>query len=70
LSSAGTSLPDHAWSREIRYAQGQPTPASRIPWLRVREVWIHAVDLGTGVTFADFPAGLAPLPLPQLPTWL
>ena len=25
-------------------------------WMRTREVMVHAVDLGTGVTFADLPA--------------
>ena len=30
-------------------------PASEIPWLRAREVWVHAVDLGRGVEFADLP---------------
>src|SRR5690606_26609569 len=24
-------------------------------WMRTREVWIHAVDLDNGATFADFP---------------
>jgi len=113
LDRAFADLPDQAWSREVRTAQGQPIPASRIPWLRVREVWIHAVDLDTGLSFADFPsdltaaliadvrqartrpgaadltavtgpapallgwlagrtdgAGLSPLPLPELATWL
>jgi maleylpyruvate isomerase len=27
-------------------------------WMRVREVWIHAVDLGNGASFRDFPAEL------------
>jgi maleylpyruvate isomerase len=58
LDRAFAELPADAWTREIRNAQGQPIPASRIPWLRVREVWIHAVDLGTGVSFAGFPADL------------
>ena len=35
--------------------QGRSIPASEIPWLRCREVGVHAVDLDTGVTFADLP---------------
>lgn len=58
LDRAIAALPAGAWTSEIRTAQGRPIPASAIPWLRVREVWIHAVDLGTGITFADFPADL------------
>ncbi|MEI4747784.1 maleylpyruvate isomerase, partial (plasmid) [Rhodococcus erythropolis] len=37
-------------------AQGRTVPATEIPWMRAREVCVHAVDLGTGVTFADLPA--------------
>ncbi|GAB2976264.1 maleylpyruvate isomerase family mycothiol-dependent enzyme [Amycolatopsis acidiphila] len=46
------------WDAGVRTAQGRLVPATEIPWLRVREVWIHLVDLGTGVTFEDFPAEL------------
>ncbi|AWW41564.1 maleylpyruvate isomerase family mycothiol-dependent enzyme [Streptomyces cadmiisoli] len=37
-------------------AQGRTIPASSIPWLRSREVWIHAYDLPGDGDFADFPA--------------
>jgi maleylpyruvate isomerase len=47
-----------AWEAEIRTAQGRLVPATEIPWMRTREVWIHAVDLGTGVGFEDFPGEL------------
>jgi maleylpyruvate isomerase len=30
-------------------------PASEIPWLRAREVAVHAVDLGVSVGFGDLP---------------
>ncbi len=32
--------------------------ATRIPWMRVREVWLHAVDLGTGLDLSDVPPDL------------
>jgi maleylpyruvate isomerase len=44
------------WQRTIRTAQGREVPATEIPWLRAREVMVHAVDLATGTTFADLPA--------------
>lgn len=47
--------PGH-WQRTIRTAQGREVPATEIPWLRAREVMVHAVDLATGTTFADLPA--------------
>jgi maleylpyruvate isomerase len=36
-------------------AQGRSIGAVEIPWLRCREVGVHAVDLDAGVTFADLP---------------
>ena len=48
-------LTDAQWRRTIRTAQGREVPATEIPWLRAREVMVHAVDLATGSTFADLP---------------
>jgi maleylpyruvate isomerase len=55
LSSAMGELTDEQWQARVRTAQGRDVPATEIPWMRSREVMIHAVDLGTGVTFADLP---------------
>lgn len=41
----------------VRTAQGRTVPAAEVPWMRAREVMVHAVDLGTGTTFADLPEG-------------
>lgn len=48
-------LPDTAWGAEVRTAQGRLVPATETAWMRSREVWIHAVDLGGGGGFEDFP---------------
>ncbi|EMY32232.1 mycothiol-dependent maleylpyruvate isomerase [Arthrobacter crystallopoietes BAB-32] len=56
LAAAWQAAPPEAWSREVRNAQGRMIPASKTVWMRTREVWIHAVDLGSGATFADLPA--------------
>jgi maleylpyruvate isomerase len=48
-------LPADAWSHEVRTAQGRLVPASETVWIRTREVWIHAVDLGNGGRVDDFP---------------
>ena len=37
-------------------AQGVTRAAGQIPWMRVREVYVHAVDLAAGTAFADLPA--------------
>lgn len=41
------------WDAKVVTAQGRTVPATEIPWMRAREVWIHAVDLG-GIDFEDF----------------
>ena len=56
LMAAWDSLSDAAWQSPVVTAQGRTVPASETPWMRTREVMVHAVDLGTGVTFADLPA--------------
>jgi len=45
-----------AWDAKVITAQGLTRSASEIPWMRVREVYIHAVDLGVGTSFEDLPA--------------
>jgi maleylpyruvate isomerase len=55
LVEAMRALPDEAWSAQVRTAQGRTVPAAEVPWMRSREVWVHAVDLDAGVGFADVP---------------
>ena len=47
------------WQRPVRTAQGRTVPATEIPWLRAREVMVHAVDLDAGVDLRR-PAGGLP----------
>jgi maleylpyruvate isomerase len=49
-------LPADAWHHKVKTAQGRIVPAEEAVWMRTREVWIHAVDLDNGATFADIPA--------------
>lgn len=55
LGAAMAALTGEQWRTEVVTAQGRTVPATEIPWLRAREVCIHAVDLGTDTTFADLP---------------
>jgi maleylpyruvate isomerase len=55
LVAALDGLTAQAWNAYVVTAQGRTVPATEIPWLRAREVCIHAVDLGAGVTFGDLP---------------
>lgn len=58
LARATAELPAGAWRARVRSAQGRDIPAGDVPWLRVRELWIHLVDLGGRWTFDDLPADL------------
>lgn len=51
-------LPAENWSHEVRTAQGRTVPVAETVWIRTREVWVHAVDLGNGGRFEDFPPEL------------
>ncbi len=55
LAHTVRKLPKQAWSAHITNVQGREIPATDIPWIRAREMWIHAVDLDVGASFADFP---------------
>jgi maleylpyruvate isomerase len=58
LSADLDALPEQAWSSEVVTAQGRIVPAAEIPWMRTREVAVHAVDLNAGVGFGDLPTDL------------
>lgn len=58
LRAALDALTESAWDRPVVTARGRTVPAREIPWLRTREVAVHAVDLACGVTFADLPEDL------------
>lgn len=50
-------LTDEQWRHPVVTAQGRTVPATELPWMRAREVCVHAVDLGAGTAFADLPDG-------------
>jgi maleylpyruvate isomerase len=56
LAQVVRKMPREAWSARVKDVQGRDLPASDIPWLRAREMWIHAIDLDVGASFADLPA--------------
>jgi maleylpyruvate isomerase len=58
LRAALDGLDAAGWDTTVVTGQGRHVPAREIPWLRTREVWVHAVDLRDGADFSDFPADL------------
>lgn len=58
LAADLADLPEPAWEHRVRTIRGRVIPAGEIPWMRVREVAVHAIDLDAGVTFHDLPDDL------------
>src|SRR3954452_11460652 len=56
FADAVGALPESAWTATLHNAQGRAMPATEVPWMRAKEVWVHGVDLAAGLTFADAPA--------------
>lgn len=56
FDTACREMPAHSWRAEVSPPRGAPIPASMVPLFRLREVWIHLIDLNCGVTFDDLPA--------------
>jgi uncharacterized protein (TIGR03083 family) len=56
LEGAMARLSEQQWQASVVTAQGRTVPASEVPWLRAREVFVHAVDLAGGLSFTDLPA--------------
>jgi maleylpyruvate isomerase len=55
LDTALAALTARQWQAQVRSALGRAIPAAEVPWMRIREVWLHAVDLDAGATVADLP---------------
>jgi uncharacterized protein (TIGR03083 family) len=58
LEEKMTRLTDEQWQALVVTAQGRAVPATEVPWLRSREVCVHAADLATGLRFGG--QGLLP----------
>jgi maleylpyruvate isomerase len=58
LVSALAELPEDRYGVRVRGASGRELAAAAVPWLRVREVWLHGLDLDAGASPAELPAGV------------
>ncbi len=61
LDDALAALTPQQWQAGVRSALGRPTPATDVPFMRGREVWLHAVDLDAGASVDDLPDGFVDL---------
>lgn len=55
LDVALAALDEDGWQAPVRSVLGRALPAAEVPWMRIREVWLHAVDLDAGATMDDLP---------------
>jgi maleylpyruvate isomerase len=53
LVASATSLDDDRWDVTVRTARGRSISAEEVPWMRIRETWVHGVDLSAGASFVD-----------------
>jgi maleylpyruvate isomerase len=58
LAVALEKLNADQWANEVVTAQGRHVTATVLPWLRTRELWVHATDLYDAADFSDFPPAL------------
>jgi maleylpyruvate isomerase len=73
LDVAWRDLPDERWSTPVRRLDGTTIPVSDTVWLRSRELWLRALQLGNGARLADVPSDVrdrleaeGSLPLPGI----
>lgn len=59
LAIAAATEPERAWEAKVRTARGREVLASQIPWMRCREVWVHALDLDGRPGFDELPEAIA-----------
>ncbi len=55
FEAACREMSAHSWRSEVSPPRGGVIPASTVPLFRLREVWIHLIDLDAGVGFDDLP---------------
>lgn len=55
LARAVRGMPPEAWAATVRTNRGREIPGAEVMWMRTQETWVHAVDLDSGVGFADLP---------------
>lgn len=48
-------LPADSWNGQGIDGEGNPLSIDQTPWLRARQTWLAAFDLGIGGSFSDFP---------------
>jgi maleylpyruvate isomerase len=69
FATAASQLSAQHWQTTVSTRHG-PIPASAVPWLRTREVWLHLVDLGTGIEIDVLPEDVATALVRDVAGWM
>ncbi len=70
LMETARGMAPRDWQAAVQSAQGRDIPASEIPWMRVREVWIHLADLDIGAGFEALPDAVAVALVEDVAGWM
>lgn len=70
FADAAAALPGESWSARVKTAQGRDIPAAEVPWMRVREVWIHLIDLDAGAGVEVLPEDLSARLVREVAAWM
>ena len=66
FAAEAASMPDHAWTVQVRALNGPPFPALGVLERRLSEVEIHHVDVAAGYSPADWPESFLSDALPRV----
>lgn len=69
FATAASRLSAQHWRTMVRTRRDR-IPASAVPWARVREVWLHLVDLGVGIEIDVLPEDVATALVYDVASWL
>ena len=70
LQDATAAMPEATWDGEIRTTLGRATTGAEVPWMRVRETWVHTVDLDASVRIDQIPDAIAVALIDEVTTTL
>jgi maleylpyruvate isomerase len=69
FAATAQELSPDQWGATVATRHG-PMPAARVAWARVREVWLHLVDLDAGVEVDAMPTDVAALLVREVAAWM
>lgn len=58
LADSLAAIDGPVWEARVRSARGRELPVREVPWMRTREVWLHALDLAEDLSLQDLPETL------------